>query len=125
MATVDVLANNELLAKNSLSQDRCRLGKPPLEWLFKRCTQAWGQERYPDDHGHGLQVFAVDGDLFRTADTPELRENFGSGNTSTNRQTPYPMLRLVTLMNVRAHIVADAAISPYRRDDIPLARDFS
>lgn len=83
-----------------------------------------GQERYPDDQWHGLQVFAVDGALFRTPDTPELREHFGSGNTSTNRQTPYPMLRLVTLMNVRSHIIADAAISPYRRGEVPLARDF-
>lgn len=120
----DGLAHEELLAKSSLSQARCRLGKPPLQWLFKRCAQAWGQERYPDDQWHDLQVFAVDGALFRTPDTPELRGHFGSGNTSTSRQTPYPMLPLVTLMNVRSHILADAAISPYRRGETPLARDF-
>ncbi|GAM62961.1 mobile element protein [Vibrio ishigakensis] len=52
-----------------------------------------------------------DGALFRTADTPELREHFGSGNTSSNRQTPHPVLRVVTMMNVRSHIIVDAAIS--------------
>jgi len=106
------LANDALLADSALSQARQRLGKQPLEWLFKQCADVWGRERYPEDHWHGLQVFAIDGALFRTQDMPELRAHFGSGNTSTNRQTPYPMLRLVTLMNVRSHVIANAAISP-------------
>ncbi len=84
----------------------------------------WGRERYPQDQWHGLQVFAIDGALFRTQDMSELRAHFGSGNTSTNRQTPYPMLRLVTLMNVRSHVIANAAISPYRKGEIPLASEF-
>lgn len=120
----DGLANETLLAKSSLSQARQRLGSRPVEWLFQRCADVWGYERYPDDHWHGLQVFAIDGALFRTQDTPELRDHFGSGNTATARQTPYPMLRLVTLMNVRSHVMANAAISPYRRGEIPLASDF-
>ncbi|MCV5217126.1 IS4 family transposase, partial [Escherichia coli] len=78
-------------------------------WLFKQCGRTWGLERYPDDTWQGLQVFAVDGALFRTADTPELREHFGSGNTSSNRQTPHPVLRVVTMMNVRSHVIVDAA----------------
>lgn len=64
------------------------------------------------------------GALFRTSDTPELRAHFGSGNTATDRQTPYPMLRLVTLMNVRSHVLVNATISPYRQGEIPLASDF-
>ncbi|EGQ8176590.1 IS4-like element ISVvu3 family transposase, partial [Vibrio vulnificus] len=68
--------------------------------------------------------FAIDGALFRTADTSELREHFGSGNTSSERQTPHPVLRVVTMMNVRSHVIVDAAISPYRRGEIPLAMPF-
>ena len=82
------LANDVLLADSALSQARQRLGKQPLEWLFKQCANVWGPERYPEDQWHGLQVFAVDGALFRTQDTPELRAHFGSGNTPTDRQTP-------------------------------------
>lgn len=67
---------------------------------------------------------AADGALFRTQGTPELREHFGSGNTSTNRQTTYPMLRLVTLMDTRSHILANAAISPYRKGEMSLAGEF-
>ncbi len=73
------LANDALLADSALSQARQRLGKQPLEWLFKQCADVWGRERYPEDHWHGLQVFAIDGALLRTQDMPELRAHFGSG----------------------------------------------
>ncbi len=118
------LANEELLARSALSQARQRLGNEPLKWLFSKTGAQWGRERYPSGDWNGLQVFAIDGALFRTPDTPELREHFGSGNTSTKRQTPFPMLRLVALMNVRSHIIANAAISPYRRGEIRLAEPF-
>jgi hypothetical protein len=118
------LASYDLLARSGLTEARKRLGADPVEWLFHQTGQHWGHERYPADQWQGLQVFAVDGALFRTQDTPDLREHFGSGNTSTQRQTPFPMLRLVALMNVRSHILVDAQISPYRRGEIPLASTF-
>ncbi len=118
------LANEELLARSGLSEARQRLGSAPISWLFKRTGQHWGQERYPKDDWQGLQVFAVDGALLRTPDTPELRAHFGSGNTSTPRQTPFPMMRLVALMNVRSHIIVDAQLSPYRRSELRLADEF-
>lgn len=118
------LANEVLLAKSGLSQARQRLGDQPVAWLFQQCASVWGYERYPQDEWHGLQVFAVDGALFRTQETDPLRTHFGSGNTSSSRQTPYPVLRLVALMNARSHVIANAAISPYRRGEIPLASGF-
>ncbi len=118
------LANEALLARSGLSEARQRLGDQPLEWLFKRTGQHWGTERYPQDDWHGLQIFAVDGALFRTPDTPELREHFGSGNTSSQRQTAFPMMRLVALMNVRSHVILNAQLSPYRRSEMRLAETF-
>lgn len=118
------LASDSLLARSGVTSARKRLGSEPVEWLFRRTGQQWGQERYEGDSWQELQVFAVDGAVFRTADTPELRAHFGSGNTSTPRQTPYPMLRLVALMNVRSHIVLDAQVSPYRRSEMRLANEF-
>jgi len=118
------LANDTLLAPSGISEARQRLGANPVQWLFQRTGQQWGLERYPEDDWHGLQVLAVDGALLRTPDTPELREHFGSGNTSTNRQTPFPMMRLVALMNVRSHVILDAQLSPYRRSELRLADTF-
>ena len=78
------LANEDLLARSGLSEARQRLGEEPLEWLFKRTGRYWGRERYPQDDWHGLQVLAVDGALFRTPDTPELREHFAPEIHRTN-----------------------------------------
>lgn len=118
------LASESLLSKSGVSAARQRLGAEPLEWLFRKTGCHWGRERYAGDDWQNLQVLAVDGALFRTPDTPELREHFGSGNTSTDRQTPYPMMRLVALMNTRSHIMLDAQISPYRKGEIRLAEQF-
>nr|WP_231757054.1 IS4 family transposase [Microbulbifer elongatus] len=118
------LANDSLLAPSGVSKARQRLGANPVQWLFQRTGVHWGHERYPEDEWRGLQVLAVDGALLRTQDTPELRDHFGSGNTSTNRQTPYPLMRLVALMNVRSHVLLNAELSPYRRSEIRLADEF-
>lgn len=93
------LASDHLLARSGVTESRKRLGADPIEWLFHKTVTQWGAERYDDDAWHDLQVFAVDGALLRTPDTPELRDHFGSGNTSTDRQTPFPMLSLVALFD--------------------------
>lgn len=118
------LASESLLARSGVTEARKRLGADPVEGLFRKTAGLWGGERHADDAWQGLQVFAVDGALLRTPDTPELRAHFGSGNTATERQTPYPMLRLVALMNVRSHVLLDAALSPYRRSEMRLAAPF-
>jgi len=112
------------LARSGVTEARKRLGADPVEWLFRKTGTQWGTERYDADAWHDLQVFAVDGALLRTADTPELRDHFGSGNTRTDRQSPFPMLRLVALMNVRSHVILDAQLSPYRRSEMRLANEF-
>jgi len=118
------LASDHLLARIGVTEARKRLGADPVEWLFRKTGTQWGAERYRDDTWQDLQVFAVDGALLRTPDTPELRDHFGSGNTSTDRQTPFPMLRSVALMNVRSHLILDAQLSPYRRSEMRLADEF-
>lgn len=118
------LASDHLLARSGVTEARKRLGADPLEWLFRKTGSQWGGERYGGDSWQGLQVFAVDGALLRTPDTPELRDHFGSGNTATERQTPFPMMRLVALMNVRSHLILDAQLSPYRRSEMRLADEF-
>lgn len=86
----------------------------PVEWLFRQTARVWGTERYPKDDWKGLQLFAVDGAQLRTSDEPELREHFGSSNTSTERQSPFPVMRLVALMNLNSHVLLDAVTGPYR-----------
>ena len=118
------LATNSLLAKSGVSEARKRLGAAPVAELFRTTGQHWGTESYDEEGWQGLQVFAVDGSLLRTPESQELREHFGSGNTGTKRQTPFPMLRLVALMNVHTHVIIDAEISPYRSSEMHMATNF-
>jgi len=118
------LASHDLLAKSRISAARQRPGAKPLEWLFRKTGAHWGRERNSGDDWQNLQVLAIDGAVFRTPDTPELREHFGSGNTGTDRQTPYPMIRLVALMNTCSHLMLDTQLSPYRKNEMRLASEF-
>ncbi|ENW9131364.1 transposase [Escherichia coli] len=63
----------------------------------------------------------MDGAQFRTPDAPELREYYGSANTSTVRQSTYPVMRLVALMNLGCHILLNAVTAPYQRSETVLA----
>ena len=65
------LASESLIAKSGISAARQRLGADPLQWLFQRTGEHWANERFEGDDWQGLQVFAVDGVLFRTPDTPD------------------------------------------------------
>ena len=108
--SADGEAGEKLLARSAITQARQRVGAAPLEWLFHQTAQTWGAEHYPKDDWHGLQLFAVDGAQFRTQDEPELREYYGSANTATERQSAYPVMRLVALMNLGSHILLDAMV---------------
>ncbi len=119
--SADGEAGMNLLARSAVTQARQRVGAAPVEWLFRQTAQTWGSERYLKDDWHGLQLFAIDGAQFRTPDEPELREYYGSANTSTERQSAYPVMRLVALMNLGSHILLNAVTAPYRRSETVLA----
>ncbi|TWY24623.1 IS4 family transposase, partial [Serratia marcescens] len=119
--SADGEAGTQLLARSAITQARQRVGAAPVEWLFRQTAHVWGAERYPKDDWKGLQLFAVDGAQLRTPDEPELREHFGSSNTSTERQSPFPVMRLVALMNLNSHVLLDAVTGPYRSSETRLA----
>ncbi|ECC3607315.1 IS4 family transposase [Salmonella enterica subsp. enterica] len=123
--SADGEAGMNLLARSAVTQARQRVGAAPVEWLFHQTAQTWGAERYLKDDWHGLQLFAIDGAQFRTPDEPELREHYGSANTSTERQSAYPVMRLVALMNLGSHMLLDAATAPYRRSEILMAQSLT
>ena len=123
--SADGEAGMNLLARSAVTQARQRVGAAPVEWLFRQTAQTWGAERYHKDDWQGLQLFAVDGAQFRTPDEPELREYYGSANTSTTRQSAYPVMRLVALMNLGSHVLLDAVTAPYRRSEILLAQSLT
>ena len=118
--SADGEAGTQLLARSAITRPGNASGLP-RGVAVSPDGSCLGAERYPKDDWKGLQLFAVDGAQLRTPDEPELREHFGSSNTSTERQSPFPVMRLVALMNLNSHVLLDAVTGPYRSSETRLA----
>jgi hypothetical protein len=93
-----------------------------LKWLFERCSKKWAHESARRHAWRGLALYGVDGTTIRVPDSKENRKHFGSQNTRNNELSGYPLARVVTLMALRSHILAGAALGPWG-DERPYAEE--
>jgi hypothetical protein len=111
------------VASSALTQARARLGAEPMEWLFLRSAEEWAHRSADVDRWRGLALYGVDGTTLRVADTVENREHFGGQDSGRHedgrdeRQSGYPLLRLVVAMALRSHVLAAAVFGPYATDE--------
>jgi hypothetical protein len=111
------------VASSALSQARARLGPEPMEWLYLRTAEEWAHRSAGADRWQGLALYGVDGTTLRVADSVENRDHFGGHNSGRHeggrdeRQSGYPLLRLVVVMALRSHLLAAAAFGPYAVDE--------
>lgn len=115
-------AGSASMAKSAISQARARLGDEPLKWLFERCSEKWAHESARRHDWRGLALYGVDGTTIRVPDSKENRKHFGSQNTRNNELSGYPLARVVTLMALRSHMLAGAALGPWG-DERPYAEE--
>lgn len=115
-------AGSASMAKSAVSQARARLGDEPLKWLFERCSDKWAHESARRHAWRGLALYGVDGTSVRVPDSKENRKHFGSQNARNNELSGYPLARIVTLMALRSHILAGAALGPWG-DERPYAEE--
>jgi hypothetical protein len=106
------LGGKEPVAPSAVAQARARLGKAPLEWLFVALADAWGHASAREHAWRELAVYGVDGSSLRVADSDENRAHFG-GTDGHRGPSGYPLLRVVTLMALRSHLIAAAQFGPY------------
>jgi hypothetical protein len=111
------------VASSALTQARARLGAEPMEWLFLRSAEEWAHRSASVDRWRGLALYGVDGTTLRMADSVENREHFGGQDSGRHeggrdeRQSGYPLLRLVVAMALRSHVLAAAVFGPYATDE--------
>lgn len=63
----------------------------------------------------------MDGTTARVPDSPENREHFG-GQRGRSGDSGYPLVRIATLMTLRAHLLAGARFGPYAVSETVYAR---
>jgi hypothetical protein len=105
-------ASGQSVAPSAVAQARARLGDEPLRHLFEMCAEKWATESADQHRWRGLALYGVDGTVLNVADTVENRATFGAPPI-WNGKPGYPQLRLVTLMALRSHLIAAAAIAGY------------
>ena len=121
---LDLFLGNSLAA-SSIAQARQRLSDAPLEALFHLTAHHWTQQEDKEDLWCGLRLFAVDGTLFRTPDTPELSEHFEYIKHRPDRHTEYPMVRLCALMSLRSRLIHDVRFGPANTGEVSYAKQLS
>jgi hypothetical protein len=65
----------------------------------------------------------VDGTTLRVPDSVENRETFGGQSGRAETHSGYPLVRMVTLMALRTHLLAAARFGPYATPELTLAED--
>ena len=105
------------VAPSAIVQARERLGDAPLRWLFERLASAWAHRSARAHAWRGLALYGADGTTVRVPDSEENRAHFGGQDTRWNSTSGYPLVRLVTLMALRSHLLAGAQFGPYRTSE--------
>jgi hypothetical protein len=106
------------VAPSALAQARARLGSEPMEWLFLRTAEEWGNASADKDRWRGLALYTVDGTSMRVPDSVENRAHFGSQDAGMGRGVSgYPLMRVVVLMAVRSHLLVAATFGPHATDE--------
>jgi hypothetical protein len=111
------------VAPSSIVQARERLGDEPLRWLFERTASTWAHTSARNHAWRGLALYGADGTTVRVPDSTENREHFGGQTTRWDSTSGYPLVRLVTVMALRSHILAGARFGPYATSEGALAEE--
>jgi Insertion element 4 transposase N-terminal/Transposase DDE domain len=108
--------------KASIFKARRRLGREPLELLFKAVASPLASEATRGAFYRGLRLMSLDGTCLDVPDTPANDEAFGRpGSSRREGGGAFPQLRLVALSESGTHAIIDAALGPYEKSENALA----
>lgn len=112
------------IAASAVMQARARLGPAPLRWLFERCAEVWAGHSADRLRWRGLAVYGVDGTTVRVPDSPENRAAFGEQDAGGERgMSGYPLVRAVTVMALRSHLLLAVRFGSYTVSERKYARE--
>ncbi|QBG34850.1 IS4 family transposase [Litorilituus sediminis] len=108
-----------LVAPSALVQARQRLGADAVKEVFKVMAQH-GYESNQFETWAGLNLLAVDGVVWRVADTAENHKVFET-QSNQHRENIYPQIRMVCHMEITSHQLINSVFSGYRTNEMKLA----
>lgn len=112
----------EVPSKVAIYKARQRLGREPLELLFRAVALPLATESTRGAFYRGLRLVSLDGTCLDVADTEQNEEAFGRPGTGRGQGVgAFPQLRLVALAESGTHAIFDAALGPYTSSEQELA----
>lgn len=112
----------EVPSKVAIYKARQRLGREPLELLFKAVAAPLASVSTRGAFYRGLRLVSLDGTCLDVADTPQNDEAFGRPGTGRGQGVgAFPQLRLVALAESGTHAIFDAALGPFTDSEQRLA----
>jgi hypothetical protein len=70
-----------------------------------------------------LALYGADGTTLRVPDSAENSAHFGHASSGTRGESGYPIVRMVAVMALRSHVVANACFGPYKKGEHALASE--
>jgi len=110
------------VSSSAVAQARTRLGPVPLRALFVDTAAHWATSSADALRWRDLAVYGVDGTTLRTHDTDANERAFGRPNSGRSPGA-YPQLRLIAVMVLRSHLLADVALGPYTSNEQRIAAE--
>jgi hypothetical protein len=105
---LDIMLPHDMgfVARSAVTQARQKLGSVVVKDIFQITQQHWHQQaEHP--HWHGLNLYGLDGVVWRT---PESHENAQAFSRMANQygEAAYPQVRMVCLMTLTSHLLVDS-----------------
>ncbi|MGH2873523.1 MAG: IS4 family transposase [Solirubrobacteraceae bacterium] len=112
----------EVPTKVAIYKARERLGKEPLELLFRAVAVPLASESTRGAFYRGLRLMSLDGTTLDVADTPANEQAFGRpGSDRREGGGAFPQLRLVALAESGTHAICDVAMGAYATSEKELS----
>jgi Insertion element 4 transposase N-terminal/Transposase DDE domain len=112
----------EVPTKVAIYKARQRLGREPLELLFRAVAGPLAGESTRAAFYRGLRLVSIDGTCLDVADTPANDQEFGRpGSSRREGGGAFPQLRMVALAESGTHAIFDAALAGYDSGERALA----
>ncbi|SUI53988.1 IS4 family transposase [Shewanella algae] len=120
---LDIVLPQEVdyVARSAVTQARKRLGSDVVRDVFKRSAKTW-HERAEHPHWCGLNLYGVDGIVWRTPDSEQNNQAFAK-TANASGDAAYPQIRMVCMMELSSHLVLNSAFDSVAVSEMNLAAE--
>lgn len=118
---LDIVLPQEVnyVARSAVTQARKKLGSDVVRDVFHRSALTWN-ERAEHPHWCGLNLYGVDGVVWRTPDTKENSATFARTANKAS-EAGYPQVRMVCMMELSSHLLVDSVFDSVSENEMNLA----